>query len=566
MHKKDKKCVNCKKASANYGNKNGTKQYCRACRDKLNPDMINLKGYICKTEGCMTRAAYGYNITDRKNLYCGECSKKYPGMKNVLNKMCEDCGLIQPTYNYPAEKRGKYCNDCKLDGMVDVKGKKCIICKKRIALYGFQNDIRLYCSDCRVEGTKDLSKKYCENCKDIMACWALKGTTVAKYCYKCTQLTEGEYINLTRKFCKFPGCELSPCYGKNKNSKKEYCAEHGKQYGYVPTTKQLCIMCNEKGPSYGYSTDDKPKYCATCAPEGTKNIKSKKCDADNCDTVATWNFKGLRPIKCKKHALVNMIDVTAIYCRGTENEKCSTTAGFGYPGQKQEVCAKHKQDGMIVDPRKMCNVDKCKNPATHGKTVHIRCEIHAEPADYNLVEKECKTCKLIMILNKDDLCGFCDPSMIKNVRLAKQKEVKHMLDKYNYKYTIYDSIIDSYCGLERPDFVFDCNDHFIVLEVDENQHSDRNPECEKIRMINISQALGMKTSFIRYNPDSYKLNKKIIEPSNNLRHDKLRQIIDYLSNKKDLGFLTVTYLFYDNYDKNSLDIINLWKNGDNVPL
>jgi very-short-patch-repair endonuclease len=60
--------------------------------------------------------------------------------------------------------------------------------------------------------------------------------------------------------------------------------------------------------------------------------------------------------------------------------------------------------------------------------------------------------------------------MMKDMRLRKQKIVKEYLDNNNFRYQLYDQVIDSKCGLERPDFLFDCNTHFVVLEVDEGQH------------------------------------------------------------------------------------------------
>jgi hypothetical protein len=88
----------------------------------------------------------------------------------------------------------------------------------------------------------------------------------------------------------------------------------------------------------------------------------------------------------------------------------------------------------------------------------------------------------------------------------------------------------------------------IVLEVDENQHKSYEYECEYIRMINICQALGISTIFIRYNPDSYRdINKKICGPTKNKRKYTLLECIKY-ANEIPSNFCEVIYLYYDGYN------------------
>ena len=72
------------------------------------------------------------------------------------------------------------------------------------------------------------------------------------------------------------------------------------------------------------------------------------------------------------------------------------------------------------------------------------------------------------------------------------------------EYVSHDRTIDGgECERYRPDFVFDAGTHMVVLEVDERQHKEYQQLCEQQRMVNISQAFGMQTLFIRYNPDGF---------------------------------------------------------------
>ena len=152
--------------------------------------------------------------------------------------------------------------------------------------------------------------------------------------------------------------------------------------------------------------------------------------------------------------------------------------------------------------------------------------------------------------------------------MVKQNIIKKLLDDNNYIYTYYDEIIDVKCGKERPDFVFDCNTHYIVLEVDEDQHRGRLCSCEQVRMVNISQTLmGTPVIFIRYNPDMFKVDGLSIQISDNDRHIKLLEYIDELWNTDvtTLGFLNVAYLFFDEYDENDIKITQIIKwNKDKI--
>lgn len=264
---------------------------------------------------------------------------------------------------------------------------------------------------------------------------------------------------------------------------------------------------------------------------------------------------------------------TTIRCDICIKEKgilVAITAGFGFPGNKEIRCGQHKTTGMLHQPRKKCIIKNCKEIALYGITKQLHCEDHKEKREYNLIEKECFSCKLVMILYEDNLCYFCNPKTIKTFRLSKQKEIKSLLDLKKYKYTIYDKIIDSKCGLERPDFLFDCGTYFVVLEVDENQHKQYNKssqdnnqyDCDTARMINISQSLGMKTIFIRYNPDEYKVNGIKQYPTKNRRYKELLIYLNSMLSKKyeELEFLSVVYLFYDEYDFKNVKLETILKN------
>jgi hypothetical protein len=159
---------------------------------------------------------------------------------------------------------------------------------------------------------------------------------------------------------------------------------------------------------------------------------------------------------------------------------------------------------MLTLPRARCLV--CRKPAFYGVNyIPRRCETHKAETDQNLIERECVSCNLIMVLDKDDKCEFCVPHTFETNRLAKQNALMAYLDFYGLTGESTDTIVDNgVCGRERPDRWFDFGDKIVVLECDEHQHKDRQCSCEQTRMVNISQAYGgLPVYFIRWNPDPY---------------------------------------------------------------
>ena len=528
-----------------YGYIGGKRDY---CLEHKATDMKNLKGYFCAT--CGKRANYGYDKSD-PDKYCTNCKKD--DMDNILKKKCITCNKVLPTYNYKGEKNPLYCMSCALPDMENVVDKKCIICNKITASYGYIWDKAKYCASDKLIGMIDLRKIKCLDC-DKQALFNFLGET--KGLYSLTHKKDN-MENIFSIKCKT--CGKSAAFGFE-DGKREYCSKC-KKIGMINIYGKKCFGKNDKKcdtiPSFGIP-GGKATHCAECKDLTMIDLKHKMCETCN-EKIATFNFKDTKtPKYCKIHAEIGMIDITATRCT-----ECMTTATFGIPGNKATKCVNHKITNMIANPRTQCIINNCKEIAIYGIVKQIHCEDHKESNEFNLIEKDCKSCKLTMILNKDNLCGFCDPTMIKNTKLMKQKEIKSLLDAKKYKYTIYDKIIDSKCGLERPDFLLDCITYCIVLEVDENQHTKYNNQqtgtnydCETTRMFNIYQTIGMKTIFIRYNPDDYKVDGVKQNITKIKRHGILLKYLNtmMLQNPENLDHLSVTYLFYNDFDENNIEL------------
>lgn len=128
---KNCKCVGCIAAGifppkqATYGLVTPT-----SCKDHKGVGHKDLRhdAEMCTGEhglgGCATRATYG-----KQNQKPEKCKEhRLLGMYDLVRQMCENCGLTQPVYNIPGETQGRFCSDCKSDGMENVVAPRCRKC------------------------------------------------------------------------------------------------------------------------------------------------------------------------------------------------------------------------------------------------------------------------------------------------------------------------------------------------------------------------------------------------------------------------------------------------------
>lgn len=111
--------------------------------------------------------------------------------------------------------------------------------------------------------------------------------------------------------------------------------------------------------------------------------------------------------------------------------------------------------------------------------------------------------------------GYCMPCFVNNpenndkpvVRNYKTKE-KDVADRIQQTFTnftwVADKRVQDGCSRRRPDLLLDMGSHVIIVEVDENKHSNYDCSCENKRIMEISRDLQHRPIvFIRFNPDEY---------------------------------------------------------------
>lgn len=507
----------------------------------------------CHREKCVKHGSFNFP-GEKKVLYCGNHS--LPGMIDVYHSFCKHIGCkIQPTYNKPTEKIGIYCREHKLKGMIDVKSRHCIYenCRKQSSYNKIGEKMGLYCNDHKLDGMVDVKHKKCcyDGCQRRPN-FNKVGESIGLYCSK--HKLDG-MICVTVKKCKYTGCTIMPTYNFSGTTKGIYCKEH-KLDGMIDVRNRN-KLCKYRGcktrASFNIIGETKGIYCQKHKSDEMIIVTVKLCQYNGCTILPTFNNIGEKKgLYCAKHALKDMIAVTHIKCQHID---CYKRAYFGLVGYGPILCPKHKNDvkHTVFEPNKKCN--ECDDYAVCGNKYRIHCEKHKEDNELNLIERPCKKCGFDNLLDKDDTCRLCNPQSFQKYRLAKQNLVKSILENNlddNLKFLeSCDKIIDyGLCGKERPDFLFDCKDHYVVLECDENQHKERLCECEFSRMINVSQSLGMHTIFIRYNPDEFiNKNGKLINPSLTIRKELLIKMMNYQISRQDFQFLEAIYMFYDGCDE-----------------
>jgi hypothetical protein len=195
---------------------------------------------------------------------------------------------------------------------------------------------------------------------------------------------------------------------------------------------------------------------------------------------------------------------------------------------------------MIDVVNKRCQIYGCNKIPTcnnKGQSKGIFCAKHKMDDMIDVVNKRCNSCGLFHVKARNNfLCSYCNPDKTKRQR-TKEFAVKKLLDDNGIPNIHNKTVVNDCCLKYRPDFVIDCDTYFIVLEVDENAHNHYEPECEMVRMNNISVALGLPTKFVRYNPDLKGVDSKRKEAA-------LLDTIKTLVNKPLLESIEPIYLFY----------------------
>ena len=364
----------------------------------------------------------------------------------------------------------------------------------------------------------NITSKKCENleCQKLPT-YNYEGFETPIYC---SIHKKEDMVNVITKRCIYENCNKIPSYNIEGLKTPLYCSEHKKE-NMIDISHKKCIFPNcTKCPTYNFDGQYQKLYCSEHKKKGMINISSKRCINENCKIHPSFNYKQFKkPIYCVEHKKENMINVIS---RCTESE-CTVQPSYNFPNEKKGIyCNEHKKEGMINVKDKRCifeGCDKIPNYNYSNDKKRLYCKEHKKDGMVDVTHTKCKTylCDIRINEKYEGYCLFCfihifpDKPITKNYKTKERSVVNFILNYFPELSWISDKKVQEGCSLRRPDMFLDLGYQVIIIEIDENQHRSYDCSCENKRLMELSKDINHRPLiFIRFNPDDYKLNNKII--------------------------------------------------------
>jgi hypothetical protein len=117
------------------------------------------------------------------------------------------------------------------------------------------------------------------------------------------------------------------------------------------------------------------------------------------------------------------------------------------------------------------------------------------------------------------------------------------------------------CGTYRPDIAYLWAEGVLLLEYDEQMHSDRIKRCELVRMAEVSSGYGGRPVFwIRYNPDAFKVAGTTLVTTRKTREAALLKLLQDMIGDADYDhFMTICYVCYDKPESTADNLVQTFK-------
>ena len=450
---------------------------------------------------CTKNASYG-PIGTTKRIRCKEHAGPDMAYARKDNRSCIhpehiDGRATRASFNFPDEKKPLYCKSHSLEGMINLNNKNnmCKGCGLKQPSYG-------------IEGKK------------------------ASHCSKCAT---DDMIDVISRRCKHPSCRKNPTYGKPGGT-HEYCQKHALP-GMIDVKNKRCKLC-KKQPTYGV---DYPTHCKEHKTNDMSDMRHGTERCKKCSKRATYSLTSYPPTHCTEHKTDDMKDIVSVMCA-----KCGEIQGRYGNTRKTVYCVSCKDKDMKNVKARMCEDCGEHQPTFNYKGVKPPRFCAACKLDdmVDVINPMCKSCGLFVIPKKPHLCSYCKPKSTIRQKTREMLVVNH-LEENGIKFT-HNKSVGYVCGNYRPDVLIDADTHFVIVEIDEDQHRQYDPSCETARMYNIYQAQGMKCVFLRYNPDVFHVEgkaKKVQKPKRLAA--LLREVVRHMNNEPEEQ-ISVFRLFYNN--------------------
>jgi hypothetical protein len=229
----------------------------------------------------------------------------------------------------------------------------------------------------------------------------------------------------------------------------------------------------------------------------------------------------------------NIIKYNCVNCKGTgvcEHNKSKTFCkhcngtSFCEHGKRKSRCIEcggndicnhniTKRCCKECNPSYFCSHGKpktrCKTCGGSEVCIHDKLRYCCLECGYN--GRYCINCKLVYKSKKyDNHCLNCfihlfpDQPVCRNYKTKESATALFIKNNFpNFTWNL-DKKIEDGCSKRRPDLMCDLGYQVIIIEIDENQHTDYDCSCENKRVMQLSQDVGHRPIiFIRFNPDEY---------------------------------------------------------------
>ena len=253
--------------------------------------------------------------------------------------------------------------------------------------------------------------------------------------------------------------------------------------------------------------------CKNCGGSEICEHKKRKSECKECKGSQICEH-GKRKSVCKDCLGSQICD------HGREKQHCKVCVGCSIceHGKRKSVC-KNCGGSQICEHKKIksrCKECKGSQICEHGK-INSRCKI----CDGRYL---CKSswCETFGNPKYERYCLACfvnnpENQNKPNIRNYKTKE-KDVVDRITQTFTnftwVLDKKIQDGCSRRRPDLLLDMGSHNIIIEIDENKHTNYDCSCESKRLMELSQDLNHRPIvFIRFNPDDYTNQENILVKS-----------------------------------------------------
>jgi hypothetical protein len=329
----------------------------------------------------------------------------------------------------------------------------------------------------------------------------IKGESRPLYC---SSHKKENMVDIINKSCL--ECNKQPSFNTEGEHKALYCLAHKKE-GMIDVKNKTCLECNKR-PAFNKEGEKKGLYCLNHKKEGMIDVISDTCL--ECNKRPTFNKEGEKKgMYCSNHKKENMIDIKHITCI-----ECNKRPTFNKDGENKALyCSAHKKNYMVDVLNKTC-IECNKHPVFNkkGEIKGLYCSGHKKEGMVDVLNKTCKSiwCSTQPKKKYDGYCLYCytnlfpDKPISRNYKTKEYAVVEYIKNKFPNLNWKADKIVSGGCSKRRPDLVLDMLYQIIIVEIDENQHTNYDCICENKRIMELSQDFAHRPIiFIRFNPDDY---------------------------------------------------------------